>query len=180
MAAYRKVPGFYGKDRPLTSRLAGTLSLLLGLALLIGLLNGLFVSSKTTLSEWLGWLVAGLFGILFCGILIVTGNTLLSEGAFNQNARRVWFRTAETAQTTIVELVELQQDSSYAAYYGRPDTDWYMHLKMIPAQCAQRPEETLVSVGISGRQYEKYTGQDTVTIHYSPADPFIFLLEDEV
>ena len=43
MAASRKVPSFYEKDHPITSYLVGTISLLFGLALLIGLLHATYL-----------------------------------------------------------------------------------------------------------------------------------------
>jgi hypothetical protein len=71
-------------------------------------------------------------------------------------------------------------DPGYASYYGHPDRYWHLQLEAIPDQLEVKPKTTSVLVSITEYQYKKYEGKTSVTIYYSPNDPFVFLLEDEV
>jgi hypothetical protein len=175
MGEYRKVPiSGYGKGNVASSFMPGIALVLIGwLLLFFGVSN-----FPKIIFIGIGFLKA--FCLVLGAALILFGFTALGEGISSYKAQRSWFGSAHKAQTDIAQREEVDNNTDYARYYGEPFTYWYLKIKPIPEQLAVHPSTTLVSVSIKESQYKDYEGKSTVTIFYSPIDPFIFLLEDEV
>jgi hypothetical protein len=172
MEASRKTPSFYGKDQPLTLYLGGVFALLLGLCLFAGI-----VSPKNSFLDYSFGCLVGPFTVF---LIIVGVVFMFHEGSSTHKDRISWFNTAVTAQTTIVKREIVDTDPEYASYYGHPDRYWHLQLEAIPDQLKVQPKTTSVLVSVSEYRYKWYEGRTSVTIYYSPVDPFVFLLEDEV
>lgn len=177
MQAYRKTPNFYGKDKPLPLYLGGVFALLIGLCV--------FASIFSAKNSFLDYSFGCVFGPFIVFFILVGVVFMFHEGSSIQKERRSWFDAADTAQTTIIDRQEIDNDPrdiEYASGYGQviPAKYWYLKLEIIPAQLAIKPEEILVSVSVDESQYKRYVHKNTVRIYYSKEDPFVFLLEDEV
>jgi hypothetical protein len=174
MKEFRKLPNFYGKEMHDAS----------GVFLLMVGFGCLWISTavvRNSLSDSLSCVMIILFGLS----MIVVAITFFAMGTSHHKEKNAWFENASTAQTTIMDRQEIENDPrdiDYANAYGyyMPSKYWYLTLKLVPSQLAIAPKEKVVSVGIDESQYKKYAGRTSVTIYYSPADPFVFLLEDEM
>lgn len=177
MGEYRKVPSSgYGKGNVATSFSPGIIMVLIGwFWFFAGPPNSEGIYPDPV---WIGFI--RVLGVIIGPVLTLFGFTALGEGISIYKAKRSWFGSAHKAQTDIVRREEVDNNTDYARYYGEPSTYWYLKLKPIPEQLAVQPNTMLVSVSIRESQYKKYEGRSSVAIYYSPIDPFVFLLEDEI
>ncbi len=163
----RRTPEFRRVDGPFFFRL-GIFAFLFALPLTISIL---FTHNRTFL-HWIGFIVFLLVDlILFAVFLFAFGRALAWL-----RQKRTWAKTSASAQTTIA-----QRKMNIHEGQGYPWADgWSLGLATIVPQLAVIPNESVVWVNITEAQYKKYADRNTVCIHYSVEDPFVFLLEDEV
>ena len=175
MGDFRRVPSSgYGRGDVVTSFTPGIILIVIGWVLVsLGSPN----SSSIDFAE-IGFLRS--FSLIVGVALVIFGFIGLGEGISLYKAKRSWFAMAVTAQTIIVEREEVDNKSPDSYMRGEPSTYWYLRLRPIPAQSAVQPKAAIVSVSLRESQYKNYGGKASVTIYYSPKDPFIILLEDEV
>lgn len=154
-------------DAPFFVRL-GTFAFLFALPLTISIL---FANNV----DRLHWFGSGIF-LLVDLILFVVFLFAFSRTVYWLRQKRLWTKISASAQTTIVE----RKRKGGAEQSGHRVGGWSLGLATIPPQLAVTPNESMVWVGITEAQYEKYAKRSTVRIQYSVKDPFVFLLEDEV
>lgn len=175
MEEFRKVPPLgYGKGSVVTSCMPGSILIVMGWVLVR---LGIPVSSSFYFEE-IGFLRISC--LIIGPTLIMFGFVGLGEGISKYKIQSSWFSTTLKARTDIVQCEEVDNSENYSHQYDVPMTDWYLRLKPIPEQLAAMPDTTLVSVSIRESQYRDYQGKTSVIIFYSPVDPFVFLLEDEL
>lgn len=167
MKGARKPPDFYPAESFQTIS-AGMLSILLGLAFLIG---PMFLNRKgfTDLLNCLG--------ISFIVLLaFALGFLLISMGIMKENKKREWLKTTASATASIVGC---NKEDAWDLNYL--DTiRWVLDIVMDISLETEVPNSISAEVYITESQFKKYINRKSVNIYYSKKDPFEFLLEDEL
>jgi hypothetical protein len=171
MIGKRKMPEFRKRDGKWTHYFIGVIIILFSVMFFLSMF-----SERKTFLDWICLPGAPIMGVG----MIILAIVVFGAGASVHKEKRSWFNDAVKAQATILKREIVDTDPQYASYYGHPVRYWDLQLEAIPNQLKVQPKTTSVLVSVSEYQYEKYEGRTAVTIYYSPKDPFVFLLEDEV
>jgi hypothetical protein len=169
MPVLRKLPDFYKAESSFSLFSASAFAFFLSVLIFIPI----FFGKRATFLEWVGII----FWLFLESILISTIAYSIKAGLSAMREKENWMNSSILAQATIAKIEEIYNPS--ARYYGEPDYRWKLELEMLACQSAACPGESMVEIYVDQSQFRKFTDKNTLQIRYSPADPLVFLLENE-